>query len=141
MASTTVVHGLERAFAPDKRSPVSTGNRPPDHRQAPRLQHVRVPRTVADLGIDPEAFRSAIDDLAMAAFRDSSLRTNRAWRSSPSSGSCWAPWPAIYENHDTQPEATMPTTTPAKHARRAPASTTRSTWATPGARIRRSSRP
>jgi alcohol dehydrogenase class IV len=35
-----------------------------------------MPRTVADLGIDPEEFRAAIDELAMAAFRDPSLRTN-----------------------------------------------------------------
>ena len=28
------------------------------------------------LGIDPEEFRAAIDELAMAAFRDPSLRTN-----------------------------------------------------------------
>jgi acetaldehyde dehydrogenase/alcohol dehydrogenase len=35
-----------------------------------------MPRTVADVGIDPEAFRAALDELAMAAFRDPSLRTN-----------------------------------------------------------------
>jgi acetaldehyde dehydrogenase / alcohol dehydrogenase len=40
------------------------------------LEAVGMPRTVADLGIDPEEFRAAIDDLAMAAFRDPSLRTN-----------------------------------------------------------------
>jgi acetaldehyde dehydrogenase/alcohol dehydrogenase len=40
------------------------------------LQAVGMPRTVADLGIDPEEFRAAIDELAMAAFRDPSLRTN-----------------------------------------------------------------
>ena len=40
------------------------------------LAAVGMPRTVADLGIDPETFRAAIDELAMAAFRDPSLRTN-----------------------------------------------------------------
>jgi len=40
------------------------------------LRAVGMPRTVADVGIDPETFRAAIDDLAMAAFRDPSLRTN-----------------------------------------------------------------
>jgi acetaldehyde dehydrogenase / alcohol dehydrogenase len=40
------------------------------------LDAVGMPRTVVDLGIDPETFRAAIDDLAMAAFRDPSLRTN-----------------------------------------------------------------
>jgi acetaldehyde dehydrogenase/alcohol dehydrogenase len=40
------------------------------------LETVGMPRTVADVGIDPEAFRAALDELAMAAFRDPSLRTN-----------------------------------------------------------------
>ena len=40
------------------------------------LDAVGMPRTVADAGIDPETFRAAIDELAMAAFRDPSLRTN-----------------------------------------------------------------
>ena len=40
------------------------------------LDAVGMPRTVADVGIDPETFRAAIDELAMAAFRDPSLRTN-----------------------------------------------------------------
>ncbi len=40
------------------------------------LETVGMPRTVADVGIDPEEFRAAIDELAMAAFRDPSLRTN-----------------------------------------------------------------
>jgi len=31
---------------------------------------------VADAGIDPAEFRAAIDELAMAAFRDPSPRTN-----------------------------------------------------------------
>jgi acetaldehyde dehydrogenase/alcohol dehydrogenase len=40
------------------------------------LRTVGMPRTVADAGIDPDEFRAAIDELAMAAFRDPSLRTN-----------------------------------------------------------------
>ena len=40
------------------------------------LAAVGMPRTLAELGIDPETFRAAIDELAMAAFRDPSLRTN-----------------------------------------------------------------
>jgi acetaldehyde dehydrogenase/alcohol dehydrogenase len=40
------------------------------------LAEVGMPRTVADVGIDPEEFRGALDELAMAAFRDPSLRTN-----------------------------------------------------------------
>jgi len=40
------------------------------------LETVGMPSTVADCGIDPDAFRAAADDLAMAAFRDPSLRTN-----------------------------------------------------------------
>jgi acetaldehyde dehydrogenase/alcohol dehydrogenase len=40
------------------------------------LRTVGMPRTVADVGIDREVFRASIDELAMAAFRDPSLRTN-----------------------------------------------------------------
>jgi acetaldehyde dehydrogenase/alcohol dehydrogenase len=40
------------------------------------LATVGMPRTVADVGVDPEEFRGALDELAMAAFRDPSLRTN-----------------------------------------------------------------
>jgi acetaldehyde dehydrogenase/alcohol dehydrogenase len=40
------------------------------------LGTVAMPRNVADAGIDPAEFRAVIDELAMAAFRDPSLRTN-----------------------------------------------------------------
>jgi acetaldehyde dehydrogenase/alcohol dehydrogenase len=40
------------------------------------LATVGMPRTVADAGVDAEEFRGALDELAMAAFRDPSLRTN-----------------------------------------------------------------
>ena len=40
------------------------------------LATVGMPRNVADAGIDPAEFRAAIDELAMAAFRDPSPRTN-----------------------------------------------------------------
>ena len=40
------------------------------------LDAVGMPRTVDELGIGRETFRGAVDELAMAAFRDPSLRTN-----------------------------------------------------------------
>jgi acetaldehyde dehydrogenase/alcohol dehydrogenase len=40
------------------------------------LQTVGMPRTIADLGLRPAGYSQARDDLAMAAFRDPSLRTN-----------------------------------------------------------------
>lgn len=40
------------------------------------LENVGMPRRVADLGLDAAAYAAARDDLAMAAFRDPSLRTN-----------------------------------------------------------------
>ena len=40
------------------------------------LAAVGMPRTVAEAGIDPDAYRAAIPDLVRDAFRDPSLRTN-----------------------------------------------------------------
>jgi acetaldehyde dehydrogenase/alcohol dehydrogenase len=40
------------------------------------LETVGMPRTIADLGLHPAGYAQARDDLAMAAFRDPSLRTN-----------------------------------------------------------------
>jgi acetaldehyde dehydrogenase/alcohol dehydrogenase len=40
------------------------------------LRDVGIPRTVDELGIDPDAYRAAIPDLVRVAFRDPSLRTN-----------------------------------------------------------------
>jgi acetaldehyde dehydrogenase/alcohol dehydrogenase len=40
------------------------------------LAEVGMPRTAADAGIDPEAYRTAIPALVRDAFRDASLRTN-----------------------------------------------------------------
>jgi acetaldehyde dehydrogenase/alcohol dehydrogenase len=40
------------------------------------LATVGMPVTVADLGIDPDAYRAAIPDLVRDAFRDASMRTN-----------------------------------------------------------------
>ncbi len=40
------------------------------------LASVGMPRTVAELGIDPDAYRAAIPDLVREAFRDPSGRTN-----------------------------------------------------------------
>jgi acetaldehyde dehydrogenase/alcohol dehydrogenase len=40
------------------------------------LAEVGMPRTIAELGIDPERYREAIPDLTRDAFRDPSLRTN-----------------------------------------------------------------
>ena len=40
------------------------------------LAEVGMPRSVAELGIDPDVFREAIPDLTRDAFRDPSLRTN-----------------------------------------------------------------
>jgi acetaldehyde dehydrogenase / alcohol dehydrogenase len=40
------------------------------------LLAVGMPRTVDKVGIDVDEYRAALDDLAMAAFRDPSLRTN-----------------------------------------------------------------
>jgi acetaldehyde dehydrogenase/alcohol dehydrogenase len=40
------------------------------------LDAVGMPHTVADVGVDAAAFAAGLDELAMAAFRDPSLRTN-----------------------------------------------------------------
>jgi acetaldehyde dehydrogenase/alcohol dehydrogenase len=40
------------------------------------LQAVGMPRTVAEAGVDPEAFRAAIPDLVRDSYKDPSLRTN-----------------------------------------------------------------
>ena len=48
-------------------------------------------------------FRAAIDELAMAAFRDPACARTRACRSSSSCGSCWPRWPGPCERGPRHP--------------------------------------